>query len=58
MSLKKESELVIYYLDYIRNYKELTEEMLKNIENFDNNNKIKIIREYNLVLKVVTKLLE
>ena len=54
---KKHSELLIYYLDYIRNYKELTEEMIENITRFDDNSKIILIKEYNIAIKSVNSLL-
>jgi hypothetical protein len=41
---------IAIYLDYIRNYKEFTPEMLENIKNIDDENKNKIIREYNRVI--------
>lgn len=43
----KNIELLVEYLDYIRNYKTLTDEMLKNVATFDENSKIILIREYN-----------
>lgn len=57
-SLREENDIIMYYLDHIRNYRELTEEMLKNIEYFDSSNKMKIIREYNKILQVAVSLLE
>jgi DNA transposition AAA+ family ATPase len=47
-----QNDLVIY-LDYIRNYKEFTPEMLENIKKMDNENKNKIIHEYNKVIGVL-----
>jgi|UniRef100_A0A6C0ES55 hypothetical protein len=44
-----QNDLVIY-LDFIRNYKELTPEMLSNVKNMDEENKNKIIYEYNRVI--------
>jgi hypothetical protein len=37
--------LLIYYIDYIRNYNTLNDDMIKNIVNFNDENKIKIIKE-------------
>ena len=47
----------MYYIDYIRNYKEFTEEMLEIISSFDDNSKMTIIKEYNNVIKAVNILL-
>ena len=44
-----QNDLVIY-LDFIRNYKEFTPEMLSNLKNMDNESKNKIIHEYNRVI--------
>ena len=44
-----QNDLVVY-LDYIRNYKEFTPEMLENIKKMDNETKNKIIYEYNRVI--------
>lgn len=44
-----QNDLVIY-LDFIRNYKEFTHEMLSNIKNMDDESKNKIIHEYNRVI--------
>ena len=44
-----QNDLVIY-LDYIRNYREFTPEMLENIKKMDTINKNKIIYEYNRVI--------
>ena len=41
------NNLLIQYLYNIRNYKLLSDEMLDNINNFDNESKMKIIKEYN-----------
>ena len=37
--------LLFYYLDYIRNYNTLTNDMIKNIADFNDENKMKIINE-------------
>jgi hypothetical protein len=42
-----QKELLPLYLDKIRNGYILTAEMLKNIEQFDNTSKMKIINEFN-----------
>ena len=42
---KKTDILFIYYLDYIRNYSTLTNDMIQNIELFNDENKMKIINE-------------
>ncbi len=54
---QKHNDLLIFYIDYTRNYKELTEEMLEKIKNFDDNSKMIIIKEYNNVIKLVNILL-
>ena len=54
---QNKTELVMYYIDYIRNYKEFTEEMLEIISSFDDNSKMTIIKEYNNVIKAVNILL-
>ena len=40
-----EDLLLIYYIDYIRNYSTLTNDMIQNIELFNDENKMKIINE-------------
>ena len=47
-----QKELLSLYLDRIRNGREFTEEMLRNIETFDSSSKMKIIIEYNLCIKI------
>ena len=47
-----QEELLPLYLDHIRNGRELTEEMLSKIVDFDSNSKMKIIREYNKCIKI------
>lgn len=46
-----QNELLVYYLDYIRNYKVLDDNMLDNINNFSDENKMIIIQEFNIVMK-------
>ena len=48
-----QKDLLPLYLDRIRNGYDFTEEMLKNIENFDNNSKMLIIREYNKCMIII-----
>jgi hypothetical protein len=55
--VKDTTELLVIYLDQIRNFRELTDEMLENIEKFDEGSKMIIIREYNRVLKSVADLI-
>ena len=55
---QKHADLLVYYIDYIRNYRELTEEMMENIKKFDDNSKMLLIREYNIVIKTVNSLFE
>lgn len=50
---KNHMELLFYYLDMVRNYRELSEEMIENIKDFDDNSKIILIIEYNKVIKEV-----
>jgi len=49
-----QSELLPIYMDRIRNGYELTDKMMENIENFDSRSKMKIIAEYNRVMKIFT----
>jgi hypothetical protein len=55
---KEHTELLMFYIDHIRNYREFTEEMMEKIENFDDSSKMILIKEYNLVIKAVNILLE
>ena len=57
LQTKKHTDLLVFYIDYIRNYKELTEEMMENIRKFDDNSKMVLIEEYNIVMKTVNNLL-
>ena len=41
------NNLLVHYLHNIRNYKVLSNEMLDNINHFDNESKMRIIEEYN-----------
>ena len=47
-----QKDLLPVYLDRIRNGREFTEEMLRNIEAFDSSSKMKIIIEYNKCIKI------
>ena len=38
LQTQKHTDLLVFYIDYIRNYKELTEEMMENIKKFDDKN--------------------
>lgn len=55
---KNENDILVYCIDYIRNYRELTDDMLKKIEKLDNKHKFIIIKEYNRVTKALTEILE
>ena len=48
-----QKDLLPLYLDRIRNGYELTDEMLENIDNFDNKSKMIIIKEYNKCMKII-----
>lgn len=52
------ADLLTHYVDRIRNYKELTEEMIENIRKMDGHSKLKIIDEYNKIVKSVNELME
>ena len=45
----KNKNLLMFYLDKIRNYNNLSEEMIENISKMDEESKIKIIREINML---------
>jgi hypothetical protein len=53
-----QKELLPLYLDRIRNCYLLNEEMLKNIEQFDNTSKMKIIYEYNRCIMIFKSALD
>jgi len=57
LQTQKHTDLLVFYIDYIRNYKELTEEMMENIKRFDDNSKMLLIKEYNIAIKAVNCLL-
>lgn len=58
METKEHTELLIFYIDNIRNYRALTEEMMENIEIFDDNSKMILIKEFNIMIKAVNSLLK
>jgi GTPase Era involved in 16S rRNA processing len=57
LQTQNHTDLLLFYIDYIRNYKELTEEMMENIKRFNDDSKMLLIIEYNIVIKAVTSLL-
>jgi len=58
LQTKNHTDLLVFYIYYIRNHKELTEEMIENIKKFDDNSKMLIIEEYNMAMKVIVSLLK
>ena len=58
LQTQNHTDLLVFYIDYIRNYKELTEEMMENIKKFNHDSKMLLIIEYNIVIKAVNSLLE
>jgi GTPase Era involved in 16S rRNA processing len=57
LQTQNHTDLLVFYIDYIRNYKELTEEMMENIKRFNDDSKMLLIIEYNKVIKAVNSLL-
>jgi len=57
LQTQNHTDLLVFYIDYIRNYKELTEEMMENIKKFNDDSKMLLIIEYNIVIKAVNSLL-
>ena len=55
--VEKQSKILVFILDYIRNYRELTPEMLEIINKIDDTSKMIIIKEYNNVIKELDRLL-
>ena len=55
---QKTSDTLMLYLDHIRNFRELPEDMLEKIELLDENSKMIIIKEYNRVIRYINFLLE
>jgi hypothetical protein len=58
LQIQNHADLLTFYLYFIRNNKELTKEMIENIEKFDDNSKMLIIQEYNNAMKAIVNLLE
>jgi hypothetical protein len=58
LQTQNHTDLLVFYIDYIRNYKELTEEMMENIKKFNDDSKMLLIIEYNIVIKAVNSLLK
>lgn len=52
---ENESELLPFYVDYIRNGYIFTQDMLNKIENFNDTSKMKIILEFNRVMEIFNK---
>jgi hypothetical protein len=50
---QKLTELLMYYIDFIRNYRVFTEDMLETIKGLDDYSKMILIYEYNKVIKSV-----
>jgi len=57
LQTQNHTDLLVFYIDYIRNYKELTKEMMENIKRFNDDSKMLLIIEYNTVIKAVNSLL-
>jgi hypothetical protein len=55
---KNQEELLPLYLDRIRNGYLFIDEMIENINNFDEKSKMRIILEYNKIMKVMKDALE
>lgn len=49
-------KLLLIYLDKIRNYNKLSEDMIENISKMDDDSKIKIIREINSLIDIINQL--
>ena len=54
---QNQNDLMVFYIDFIRNYKPLTEDMIKNIKTLDDNSKMLLITEYNIAIKALNYLL-
>jgi hypothetical protein len=50
-----QTELLQFYIDNIRNGRYLNDESLSKIEQFDSDGKIKLIREFNRVMKIFSE---
>jgi hypothetical protein len=55
---EKHRDLLFYYLDHIRSYSVLSNEMMEIISNFDENSKMIIICEYNKIIQTINCLCE
>ncbi len=47
------NDLLLYYLNSIKNFEVLNDEMINNIKNFDEDSKMKIIVEYNNLIELL-----
>lgn len=54
-NVKDQSFLKLIYIDRIRNCQILTDEMMKNIETFDSDAKMEIIREQTKIMKTIVE---
>jgi len=52
---KSQNDLLPIYMDRIRNGYELTDSMMEKIESFDTRSKMKLLAEYNRVMKIFTE---
>jgi hypothetical protein len=48
--------LLLEYLNYIRNYNKLTDEMLENIKKMDEESKMTILKELNKLIDIINQL--
>jgi len=55
---QEDTELLMYFIYYIRNYNALSDEMMETIKQLDDNSKMLLIIEYNTAIKTVNILLE
>lgn len=53
-----QNELLQYYIDNIRNGMFLDDEKIAKIEQFDNEGKMKIVREFNRVMKIFVEYMD
>lgn len=52
-NINDNDDLLLYFLNNIRNFLPLNNQMLENINNFDEDSKMKIIIEYNNLIKTL-----
>jgi hypothetical protein len=52
-NINDNDDLLLYFLNNIRNFLPLNNQMLENIKNFDEDSKMKIIIEYNNLIKTL-----